>query len=247
MYKRNANISFIVFVIISIAEITVVLNLFKLDNNIVTYISIAYILIAIIVSFLLLRFIKVAEKHKPKEEVKIIYKNFDKEKADQEFIEKKSKNKARKIAETFIEDLNKYTDKEKFTEVVLNKLSKNFHIVQGIFYLWDEQKQEFYTANSYAFYTTETNKAFTIGEGITGQVAKNKKFLLINNVPKDYVKVVSGLGEGTPKYLAFLPIISNEKTIGIIEFASFVEFPTPTDEIFTTLAGSLAKLIQKFV
>ncbi|MBN2662682.1 MAG: GAF domain-containing protein [Bacteroidales bacterium] len=209
--------------------------------------GIAYVFFAIVATFLLLKFVSTADKNRPKEEVKIIYKNFDKEKADKELIEKKTKDKAEKIADSFIKDLPVIEDKEKFTELILNKLAKTFHLVQGVFYLWNEQKQVFNTANTYAFYSTEQAKDFAIGEGINGQVAKNKKFLLIDNVPDDYVNVVSGLGEGTPNFLAFMPIIYNEKTIGIIEFASFIELPQPTEKIFNTLAQHLSPIIQKFV
>lgn len=247
MIKRNSNIAFIVFLVLSLIELCFILNIFSFSSNLLNYSGIAYVFFAIIASFLLLKFVSQADKNRPKEEVKIIYKNFDKEKADQELIEKKTKDKAEKIADSFIKDLPEINDTEKFTELILNKLAKTFHLVQGVFYLWDEQKQVFTTANTYAFYSTEKAKNFTIGEGINGQVAKNKKFLLIDNVPDKYVSVVSGLGEGTPKFLAFMPIINNDKTIAIIEFASFIELPQPTEKIFNTLAKYLSPIIQKFV
>lgn len=247
MIKRNSNIAFIVFLVLSLIELSLILNILSFSSNILTFSNIAYVLFAIATTFLLLKFALQAEKSRPKEEVKIIYKNFDKEKADQELIEKKTKDKAEKIADSFIKDLPEINDTEKLTELILNKLAKTFHLVQGVFYLWNEQKQVFTTANTYAFYSTEETQDFAIGEGINGQVAKNKKFLLIDNVPDNYVRVVSGLGEGTPKFLAFLPILDNDKTIAVIEFASFIELPQPTEKIFNTLAQHLSPIISKFV
>jgi len=247
MIKRNSNIIFASFLVVSLIKLLISLQLFNIPENIVLYSSYIYIIIAIITSFLLLKFILSLDKDKPKEEVKIIYKNFDKEKADQELIEKKTQNKAQKIADSFIQNFPETKDIEKFTEAVLSKLVKTFHLVQGVFYLWNEEKQVFYTANTYAYYSTEKAKDFEIGEGINGQVAKNQKFLLIDNVPENYIKVVSGLGEGTPKNLAFMPIVYKNKTIAIIEFASFEELPTPTESIFYTLAEHLSPKVHKLI
>jgi GAF domain-containing protein len=206
-----------------------------------------YVFLSLAASFVLTKFVAATVKHKPKEEVKIIYKNFDTEKANQELIEKKSSDKATKVAANFMKGLHDIQDKEKFTETVLIRLSKVFHIVQGIFFLYDPKQDYFYTSNTFAFYSPDTDKKFKTGEGITGQVAKNQKFLLIDNVPDDYITIVSGLGEGTPRYLAFLPIIHDNKTVGVIEFASFHKFPEPTDKIFMNIGQQLAPIVNKFV
>lgn len=248
MVKQNINIIFSVFLLVSIAELLVAFEVFNLANeNIVKYLAIFYVVIAIIAMVLIRRIAIIAEKNKPKEEVKIIYKNFDKEKADKELIDKKTTDKAQKISGAFIKDIQNEDGVEKFTEKVLSKLAKTFNIVQGVFYLWNDKNQTFYSANTFAFYSTTEIKDFEIGEGIAGQVAKNQKFLLIDNVPQGYIKIASGLGEGSPKFLAFVPLVHNSKTIAILEFASFVEFPEPTDKIFTTLAEKLVPLVQKYV
>ncbi len=249
MFKKYSNIVFFVFLLITVAELFLVFNVFNIvvSDNFIVDVNVVYAFLSVVAAFFLLKFVAMSEKNRPKEEVKIIYKNFDKEKAGQDFIEKKSKDKALKISENFVADLDKIDNVEKFTEKVLSKLAKNFHIVQGIFYLWNEKKQSFVQTNTFAFYSTEAENEFITGEGIHGQVAKDQKFLLIDNIPDDYVKVGSGLGEGKPKYLAFIPVVSNEKTIAIIEFATFIELPTPTDSIFQTLADNLAPLVFRFV
>lgn len=62
---------------------------------------------------------------------------------------------------------------------------------------------------------------FEFGEGLAGQVAKSGKAICINDVPQDYITVVSGLGKATPKSMMVLPIIIGENVMGVIEIASF--------------------------
>ncbi len=247
MAKRNSNIILIILIIISILELIINFKIIETSDSIIKYSIVAYVVIAIIAAILCVNFISKADKKRTKEEVKIIYKNFDKDKADQEYIEKQTKNKAEKVAENFIADLKKEDNIKDFSEEILNKMSKRFKITQGIFFIWNDKKQKFVTANTFAFYSTETYKEFAIGEGINGQVAKNKKFLLIDNVPEDYIKAVSGLGEGTPRYLAFIPVISDDKTIAVIEISSFEKFPSPAENIFKSISNNLAPFINKFI
>ncbi len=247
MDKKKSNIVFAIFLIISILEVLIALNFFDISEKTIIDTVLVYVFLAIATTFLLTKFVATATKHKPKEEVKIIYKNFDTEKANQEIIEKKTSDKASKVAANFMKGLSEVADKDKFTEQVLIRLSKVFNIVQGIFFLYNNKEDLYYTANTFAFYSTDTDKKFKMGEGITGQVAKNQKFLLIDNVPDNYITIVSGLGEGTPRYLAFMPIIDEGKTIGVIEFASFHKLPEPTEKIFTQIAEELVPLVKKFL
>lgn len=108
-----------------------------------------------------------------------------------------------------------------FFDQLLINLSKCFDIVQGVAYLYDDASQKFSIAGTYAYYTEHTDRTFEIGEGIPGQVAKDRKILQLDNVPEDYIKVVSGLGNSSPRHLVVIPIVSKDKTLAVMELASF--------------------------
>jgi hypothetical protein len=52
-------------------------------------------------------------------------------------------------------------------------------------------------------------------------VAKDKKILFIDEVPEGYIKIVSGLGSSSPRYMGVIPIIHNDETIALLEISTF--------------------------
>lgn len=113
-------------------------------------------------------------------------------------------------------DLNDYFDK------LLSNFAKVFDIVQGVAYALNPKINKFEIKSTYAYYTPDTDRTFELGEGINGQVAKDKKTLMLDNIPENYIQVVvSGLGQGSPKHLIFIPIVFHDKTIALVELATF--------------------------
>jgi len=62
---------------------------------------------------------------------------------------------------------------------------------------------------------------FEFGEGLIGQVALSGKTLFVDEVPKGYINIISGLGSSSPKYLLIIPIKKNDNVLGVMEIASF--------------------------
>jgi len=60
-----------------------------------------------------------------------------------------------------------------------------------------------------------------VGEGNVGTCFKTGQVITLSDVPKDYIKISSGLGEVVPKYISLIPLMQNEEKIGVIEVASF--------------------------
>ena len=48
---------------------------------------------------------------------------------------------------------------------------------------------------------------FHAGEGLVGQCMLEKQRILLTEVPDDYIKVSSGLGEATPRNIVVLPVL----------------------------------------
>ena len=153
----------------------------------------------------------------------------EKERKEQEKIDKELKRRreaegkkaiAEKVEE-MVADTEQITDPEKYFDQLLINLSKAIAIVQGVAYTLNRQTQTYSMVSTYAFYTTDTSRTFAIGEGIPGQVAKDKKLLFINDVPEGYIKIVSGLGTSSPKYMGVIPVIHGDETIALIEISTF--------------------------
>ena len=131
---------------------------------------------------------------------------------------------------------------EDYTEQILQNMAKEFEIVQGIFYLKDENTSEFHATSTYAWTSDKPPAPFLTGEGLPGQVAKNKTIMNIEHIPENYI-IVSGLGSGSPKNLLIVPLLLNKETIGVIELASFKKFDDQTEWTIKNLAKIIANSI----
>jgi HAMP domain-containing protein len=65
------------------------------------------------------------------------------------------------------------------------------------------------------------NKRISWGEGLVGQCILEGDVLYLKEIPKDYVKITSGLGEATPTILLVVPLKIDSEVIGAIELAAF--------------------------
>ena len=50
-------------------------------------------------------------------------------------------------------------------------------------------------------------KQFRMGQGLVGQCGQEKRRILVTDIPKDYIKISSSLGEGTPLSIVVLPVL----------------------------------------
>ncbi len=114
---------------------------------------------------------------------------------------------------------------ENYFDQLLINLSKTLNIVQGVAYTINRMEGKYEIKSTYAYYTTDTSRKFELGEGITGQVAKDQKILLLDTIPENYIHIVSGLGNSSPNNLLVIPVVYDDETIALLELASF-EKPT---------------------
>lgn len=111
----------------------------------------------------------------------------------------------------------------------LNAVCTQLEAGQGAAYVIEEKdgQRKVELKTGYALSLAEnTVIAYGIGEGLVGQSAASGKTLYIDDVPTGYVKIVSGLGMASPKYLLIVPVKQDDKVVGVMEIASF----TPVSE-----------------
>jgi methyl-accepting chemotaxis protein len=82
---------------------------------------------------------------------------------------------------------------------------------------------------------------YELGEGLIGQAAATGKVLYIDDVPEGYVKILSGLGSASPRFLLIVSLIQQNNILGVMEIASF----TPLDEQQRKFAEESARLIAE--
>lgn len=98
---------------------------------------------------------------------------------------------------------------------------------------------------SYAYSKRKSlSNVFKLGEGLVGQAALEKKQILIRNVPEDYVKVISGLGERVPRYICVTPFLFEGNTKGVVEIGTLSEMTDREMEYLNQAMPALAMSVQ---
>jgi signal transduction histidine kinase/CheY-like chemotaxis protein/HAMP domain-containing protein len=119
--------------------------------------------------------------------------------------------------------------------LILSELAPVVSAQQGVFYIMDSAKQDdpyLRLLASYAFKERKNiDNKFKLGEGLVGQCALEKEKILLTEVPNDYIKITSGLGEARPLNIIVLPIVFEGQVKAVMELASFDRF-SPTHEAF---------------
>lgn len=108
-----------------------------------------------------------------------------------------------------------------FGQQLLSRIVPLLHGGSGAFHLLREDGR-FHLLSGYGLEIKPSEKdSFAPGEGLAGQAAIERKPILQENLPADYLKIGSGLGHAPPKFLAVVPIATQDNVLAILEIASF--------------------------
>jgi signal transduction histidine kinase/CheY-like chemotaxis protein/HAMP domain-containing protein len=110
------------------------------------------------------------------------------------------------------------------TRLIMSELTPLVTSQHGAFFLVEgEEEPDLRLVASYGAAGGSASKKrdrFALGEGLVGQAAVEAKSIVVEDVPKDYIKVKSGLGEARPRNIIVLPVVFEEQVLGVIELAS---------------------------
>jgi CheY-like chemotaxis protein/signal transduction histidine kinase len=117
----------------------------------------------------------------------------------------------------------------------------------GAFYIMEEENNTpvLKLIASYAYKERKhVGNRFYLGEGLVGQAALEKKPILLTNVPDDYIRISSGLGEAPPRNILVLPVLFEGEVKAVIELASFLPFSQIHQLFLDQLAESVGVVIN---
>ncbi|MDS1269907.1 HAMP domain-containing protein [Lipingzhangella sp. LS1_29] len=118
-----------------------------------------------------------------------------------------------------------HRDLYELARVIMSEVTPLVSAQYGACFLLDDDNAEVYRLFAgYGYQPSGARRRITPGQGLTGQVIAQRQEEVVHNVPGDFVKVESGLGEATPLSLVVLPVIAEDRVLGALEFASFGEF-----------------------
>nr|WP_290221235.1 HAMP domain-containing protein [Trichocoleus desertorum] len=139
-------------------------------------------------------------------------------------------------------------DLETVSKLILSELAPLVSAQHGVFYLMEPGEMHIPFLKLLSTYAYRERKhlanRFSIGEGLVGQCALEKERILLTEVPDDYIKISSGLGEATPRNVVVLPVLFEGQVTAVIELASFRHFSDIHLTFFDQLTESIAIVLN---
>ncbi|CAM3315493.1 ATP-binding protein [Halomonas lysinitropha] len=151
--------------------------------------------------------------------------------------------------ERFTRMLQGQRDLSTVSSTILSELAPLVSAQHGVFYTMtgssDATDPVLTLQAGYAFEERRTlSTRFRLGEGLVGQCAKEKKRILLTEVPGDYVRINSGLGASPPLNIVVLPILFEGSVRAVVELASFNAFTETHLTFLDQLAESIGLVLN---
>jgi GAF domain-containing protein len=85
-----------------------------------------------------------------------------------------------------------------------------------------------------------------LGQGVLGQTFLERETTYLRDLPEEYVRITSGLGDANPKAILMVPLKVDKEVYGIVELASFKEYEEHeiafVERLGETIASTLASV-----
>jgi len=138
-------------------------------------------------------------------------------------------------------------DLKKLSNIIISELVKYMNANQGGLYLINNPKsadEHIELVAAYAYGRQKYIKQkIEMGEGLLGQAALEKETIYLKEVPNDYMRITSGLGDALPRNLIIVPLKLEEEVYGLVELASFKEIKKHQVQFVEKLSETLAATI----
>lgn len=140
-------------------------------------------------------------------------------------------------------------DPDAFARTFTSELAPRVKAGVAVFYRHDEDARRLHLAGSYGLQRRKhLSTQYAHGEGLVGQVALERKPILLEQVPDDYVRIHSGLGEAAPRNIIALPLLQQDRLLGVIELGTFTRIDETErrflDELMPIAALTLDNLMR---
>ncbi|GAA0390521.1 HAMP domain-containing protein [Streptomyces luteireticuli] len=145
-------------------------------------------------------------------------------------------------------------DLEDVAQLIMSELTPVVSAQHGAFFLAmptagqdggsGEDAYELRMLGSYGYSMGSMPTSFRPGESLIGTSAKEKRTILVENVPTGYLKIASGLGEASPAHVIVLPVLFEGQVLGVIELASFQQFAQIQKDFLSQIAEMIGTSVN---
>ena len=144
----------------------------------------------------------------------------------------------------FAEILRHKAELKQYASYVTGHLVRYVGVNQGGMYIESEDEEGGRCLDLLACYAYSKERfqesRIPLGSGLLGQCMVEQEIILITDIPRDYVKITSGLGEATPRNVLIVPLLFNDTFFGAVELVSFDHLQSHQIEFVKEVCQSIA-------
>ncbi|MBC7370773.1 MAG: response regulator [Bdellovibrionaceae bacterium] len=118
----------------------------------------------------------------------------------------------------------------------------------GLLYVANEQGLFEYKAG---FSVVDLEKSqqlkFKLGETVLGQAAQSNQIRKLSEVPADYLKIKTGMGDKLPHYVVAMPFRSDQNVNVVVELGFYAPMPKKSEEFLEDISASVSVAMKSVV
>jgi signal transduction histidine kinase/CheY-like chemotaxis protein len=147
----------------------------------------------------------------------------------------------------FTRMLQGHRDLVTVSRLILSELTPLVNAQQAAFYVADHRSGDS-QLELLAGYAQRQGRSLprkiAFGEGLVGQCAFEKKRIVLNEAPSDYIRIGSALGAAAPVNIVILPVLFEGQVKAVIELASFSRFSEIHQSFLDQLTESIGVVLH---
>jgi len=115
---------------------------------------------------------------------------------------------------------------------------------RGVFYRYAEASQQLELIGSYMYTERQrTGARYALGEGAVGQVARERKPIILTMGDEEAAPIITGTVQDTPRHTYTYPLVHEKDLVGVLEVASMVRLDARQVEFLSSATGMLSSLL----
>ena len=118
--------------------------------------------------------------------------------------------------------LQEATTHRAFGQLLTTEVARLLKAGVTLYYGYDAHSERLDLLGSYGLRQSwNPAESYVPGEGLVGQSVLERRPIVLDTVPEQYVRIHSGSGEALPRQVTILPVLYREQVVGVLEVASF--------------------------
>ncbi len=139
-----------------------------------------------------------------------------------------------------------HSDIKELSFQIISNLVKYLKVNQGGIFIQDDQENNQLNMTACFAYNRRKmlDRQVEVGEGLVGRCFAEAEPIYLLDIPQDYIRITSGLGDTQPRSLLLMPLKINEEVNGVVELASIEPIEEYKIKFVKKVAESIAATLN---